>query len=183
MKRRLVNAALVAALVSGGGVAAVAWGSGAGTAHAATSVSQQDEARWAVKWISDPNVTRLQNDIQAAQSIPDTDTTALEHASAHLAADVQAVRDHAPDSPFDNKDLDKTLADTEAACKALSHGDINGANKLGAAAQKDEAAFEKKLSDKFPASAPRAGQTKKAPGAPDPWVQGQIDWAKAHGLL
>lgn len=179
--RKITSAMLAAALVSGGGVATIACGSSA-SASESHPVTQQDEARWAVRWISDPNVTKLVKDGQDVQLIPDTDTTALEHASARLATDVQAVRDHAPDSPYDNKDLDKGLAHIGAAFKALAHGDVNAANRLVSAADKDTSAFDKKLGAKFPASSPKPG-TKQAPGQIDPWVQGQIDWAKAHGLM
>lgn len=176
--RKLASIALAAALIGGGGAATVSSSSIASTSH---SVTQRDEARWAIRWISDPNVTRLINDLQSVQSLPnDVTLTAAEHAAAHLANDTQAIRDHAPDSPFDNKDLDKALADIESAFKAASHGDVNTANKQAATAQKDSDAFTKKLNDKFPASTSHNSGQKST--APDSWVQGQIDWAKSHGI-
>lgn len=169
ISRKFKVSAVAAALVAAAGTALLGCG-GSSSPGAATLPQQQVTVKefnaWATAWRNHPTVKALVVDEMGVRDLAATD---------RMARDLEKIRDKAPDAPYANKELDKTL---ESAAVAMQYPGQHFNDRDLAAAQRkfaelsrraaaDAKAFQNKIEARF-------GPSVVNPlTASDSWMQGQ----------
>ncbi|MDQ0904066.1 hypothetical protein QFZ22_000051 [Streptomyces canus] len=166
--RKFKGVAVAAAVVAGAGTALLGCGGAAsqGAANRPQQVTVKEFNAWATEWRNHPTVKALVVDEMGVRNLAATD---------RMARDLEKIRDKAPDAPYANKELDKTLESAAVAMRYpgqhFNDRDLAAAQRrfadLSSRAAADAKAFQDKIEAKF-------GPSVVNPlTASDSWGQGQ----------